>query len=85
MKTWIIFSIGVSRHFCIHSYGPHGSRRVDLGSIDEIETILGVRRYDSVTFVTRYESDEEFANHRQPDAVVDQLREKYRRPGAHEE
>lgn len=82
MKSWVVFSIGVSRHFYIFSKSVESSQRVDFVSVEQVDTIIAELRVDHVTFVTRYDSEEEFRRQRQPDTIVERLRERYPQQGA---
>lgn len=84
MKSWIIFSIGVSRHFCIYSTTGVDTCRMIIESLDSVDEIISRLDCEHIVFLARYETEYEFYCQRQPDIIVDQLRERYRRPGAHE-
>lgn len=84
MHSWIIFSIGVSKHFCIYSMTGVDTCHMAVDSLDSVGDIINRLDCDHVVFLTRYETEVEFYFQRQPDLIVDQLRERYRRPGAHE-
>ncbi len=81
--AWIIFSIGVHTHFYIYSRdGVTTTNRIHLQSLEQIEEVVAATNCADITFVTRYETEEEFRHQRHPDAIVDRLRETYRRPAA---
>lgn len=76
----MIFSIGVKTHFCMY-YSPNEGRtyRIDIDALDDINRIVeGVSRDVKITFVSRYDTDEEFRRERGPDVTVESFREQYR-------
>lgn len=78
MRSWIIFSIGVSTHFYIYSKnGVDTSIRIPFEKTSQVADIIASTDCAHITFVTRYETDEEFLRDRHIDAVVDRLRAMY--------
>lgn len=78
--SWIIFSIGVTRHFYIYYLEASGrSYRVGIDSIAAIERLLDQSSWNSIQFVTRFETKQDLIFKTELDGAVERLRRKYRK------
>lgn len=80
MAQWVVFSIGITRHFYIyqplHSNDTH---HVEIESIAAIERLMDEMRCPDVIFVTRYDTCADYIYQKPLDRIIKRLRKKYPR------
>jgi hypothetical protein len=80
MAQWIVFSVGITRHFYIYQpLHTNDTHQVEIESITAIERLMDEMRCPDVMFVTRYDTCADYIYKKALDRIIKRLRKKYPR------